>query len=66
MQELIKKSSEYQRVEMDWNDAVEYFKEVGDEYKLELLEGLKNDEITFYKQGKFTDLCAALTFRIPD
>lgn len=55
--ELAKASSEYQRVEMNWNDAVEYFKGVGDEYKLELLDGLQDQEITFYKQGSFTDLC---------
>jgi threonyl-tRNA synthetase len=38
-------------------DAVKYFTEKGDEYKLELIEGLNDGEITFYSQGGFTDLC---------
>ncbi|MBM2813836.1 MAG: thrS [Ignavibacteria bacterium] len=57
MYELAKTDSSYYREEIDWNSAVEHFKKVGDEYKLELLDGLKNEEITFYKQGNFTDLC---------
>jgi threonyl-tRNA synthetase len=57
MKELSDRKSDYQRVEIPWDEAVKYFKEVGDEYKLELLDGLKGDEITFYKQGDFVDLC---------
>ena len=57
MKELVKKKSAYTRKEMNWEDAVEYFKKVGDEYKLELLDGLQGEEITFYEQGEFTDLC---------
>lgn len=55
--DLIKSNSDYKRVELSWDEAVAYFKGIGDNYKLELLEGLRNDEITFYKQGNFTDLC---------
>ncbi|MDQ1266620.1 MAG: threonyl-tRNA synthetase [Bacteroidota bacterium] len=57
MSELAKASSEYSRQEINWDDAVKHFKTIGDEYKLELLDGLANEEITFYKQGNFTDLC---------
>lgn len=57
MLELAKRKSDYERIEISWSDAVEHFKKVGDEYKLELLEGLKEDKITFYKQGNFIDLC---------
>ena len=39
------------------SDAIAYFKEKNDEYKLELLEGLEDGKITFYTQGNFTDLC---------
>ena len=39
------------------SDAVAYFTNKGDEYKLELLEGLRDSEITLYTQGNFTDLC---------
>lgn len=57
MKELVKRDSKYERIEISWNDAVAYFQEKGDEYKLDLLEGLKDSEITFYRQGNFTDLC---------
>ncbi len=57
MKELVKQNSQFERVEIAWEDAVEFFKEKGDEYKLELLEGFKGSEITLYKQGNFTDLC---------
>lgn len=57
MRELVKANNEYKRIEMQWENAVAYFKEKGDEYKLELLDGLKESEITFYTQGNFTDLC---------
>lgn len=57
MMELAKTNSEYVRSVMSWEDAVAHFKEIGDEYKVELLEGLKGEEITFYKHGTFTDLC---------
>ncbi len=57
MKELVNKKSEYKRIEISWDEAVEHFKKVGDEYKLELLEGLKEEEITFYQQGNFIDLC---------
>lgn len=57
MSELVKRDVPYQRIEIEWEDAVAYFKEKGDEYKLELLEGLKGQDVTFYTQGGFTDLC---------
>jgi threonyl-tRNA synthetase len=57
MDELSKKNSEYIRKEISKTDAVAYFSEKGDEYKLDLLSGLQDGEITFYTQGNFTDLC---------
>lgn len=57
MLELAQKNSNFERVEIDWKDAVEYFKKDGDPYKIELLEGLTDEEITLYKQGNFVDLC---------
>jgi threonyl-tRNA synthetase len=57
MAELVKRDVPFQRVEISWDDAVKYFQEKGDEYKLELLEGFKGQDITLYKQGEFTDLC---------
>jgi threonyl-tRNA synthetase len=57
MKELAGKKSVYQRTEVSKADAIKYFTEKGDEYKLELIEGLNDGEITFYSQGGFTDLC---------
>jgi len=57
MRELSAKNSQYKRREVPKGEAIEYFKKKGDEYKLELLEDLKDGEITFYEQGNFVDLC---------
>lgn len=57
MQELAAKKSEYIRKEVSKADAIKYFTEKGDQYKLELIDGLPDGEITFYTQGNFTDLC---------
>lgn len=55
--ELAKSKSEFIRKEVSKSDAVAYFTEKGDEYKLDLLEGLEDGSITFYEQGNFVDLC---------
>lgn len=57
MQELANTKNEYIRKEVSKADAIKYFTEKGDQYKLELIEGLPDGEITFYTQGNFTDLC---------
>ena len=57
MKELAKKGVKYERKEVSKADAVAYFTEKGDEYKLELIDGLDDGNITFYTQGNFTDLC---------
>lgn len=57
MNELAKKNSVYIRKEIPKAEAVKYFTEKGDEYKLDLLQNLNDGEITFYTQGNFTDLC---------
>jgi len=57
MNELAKQGNKYVRKEISKNEAVKYFTDKNDEYKLDLLQGLKDGEITFYTQGNFTDLC---------
>ena len=57
MGELAAQGNKYTRIEMPKDEAVKYFTEKGDEYKLDLLKGLTDGEITFYRQGQFTDLC---------
>lgn len=57
MLELARQNNAYVRKEISKKEAVNYFKEKNDEYKLELLDGLEDGSITFYQQGNFTDLC---------
>jgi threonyl-tRNA synthetase len=57
MLELARQKNQYERTEVSKADALKYFAEKGDEYKLELLNELADGTITFYKQGNFTDLC---------
>jgi threonyl-tRNA synthetase len=57
MLELAKQKNTYDRKEVSKADAISYFNEKGDEYKLELIDGLEDGSITFYTQGGFTDLC---------
>jgi threonyl-tRNA synthetase len=57
MNELAKQANAYIRKELSKAEAVAYFTEKGDEYKLDLLSGLEDGTITFYTQGQFTDLC---------
>ncbi|MFN9711305.1 MAG: aminoacyl--tRNA ligase-related protein, partial [Bacteroidota bacterium] len=57
MAELAKQNNRFARKEIAKNEAVAYFEEKGDEYKLDLLSGLEDGAITFYTQGNFTDLC---------
>lgn len=57
MLELARQKSEYKRTSVSKADAIQYFTEKADEYKLELIDGLEDGQITFYSQGNFTDLC---------
>lgn len=57
MAELAKQDNTFERIPISWEDAVAFYTEKGDQYKLELLEEFKGREITLYKQGNFTDLC---------
>jgi threonyl-tRNA synthetase len=57
MNEYAKQNNEYVRKSMPKQEAIAYFTQKGDEYKLDLLSNLNDGEITFYTQGGFTDLC---------
>ena len=57
MNELAKQNNKFERKEIRKDEALNYFTEKGDEYKLDLLQNLQDGEITFYSQGSFTDLC---------
>ncbi len=57
MAELAKSNSPFIRRDVSKKEAIEYFTRKGDEYKLELIDGLADGSITFYQQGNFVDLC---------
>lgn len=57
MVELAKTNNPFVRSDVSKKEAIEYFTKKGDEYKLELIDGLADGSITFYKQGNFVDLC---------
>ncbi|SFN89701.1 Ser-tRNA(Thr) hydrolase /threonyl-tRNA synthetase [Algoriphagus ornithinivorans] len=57
MIELAREKNEYIRKDISKKDAISFYQQKGDEYKLDLLEGLEDGTITFYEQGNFTDLC---------
>ena len=57
MKELASQKVSFDRKDISKANAIKYFKDKGDKYKLELLEELEDRNITFYTQGNFTDLC---------
>ena len=57
MLELARQKNVYNRIDVSKDEAISHFTDKGDEYKLELLEGLEDGQITFYEQGNFIDLC---------
>ncbi|WP_420152434.1 threonine--tRNA ligase [Siphonobacter sp.] len=57
MLELARQKEVYARTPISKAEAIAYFEEKGDEYKLDLLKDLEDGKITFYSQGNFTDLC---------
>lgn len=59
MARIVKEGHILERFVMDRNEALEYFKEKGEAYKVDLIEHFPEDEeISFYTLGEFTDLCA--------
>lgn len=57
MLELARQKNAYERIDVSKDEAIKYFTDKDDEYKLELIQDLEDGQITFYKQGNFTDLC---------
>lgn len=57
MQEIIKEDLPFEHEEMPRSEAIKFFKDEGEPYKVELLEGMEDDTVTIYRQGGFVDLC---------
>lgn len=59
MQEIIKRDLPFERHVISRDEAIKFFKEIGQDFKVELIEGLSTDEeISYYQQGEFVDLCS--------
>ena len=59
MKKIIKEDLPIERFTLSRDEAIKFMKEQGEDYKVELIEELpEGEEISFYKQGNFTDLCA--------
>ena len=59
MKKIIKEDLPIERYTLPRDEAIKFMKELGEDYKVELIEELpEGEEISFYKQGEFTDLCA--------
>ncbi|MFH1453306.1 MAG: threonine--tRNA ligase [Armatimonadota bacterium] len=57
MKEIIKNGEKFELIDMKKDEAVKFFKDLGENYKVELLEEIPDDAVTLYKTGDFTDLC---------
>ncbi len=57
MQELVGQDLPFSRREVSWQEAVDFFKGQGETYKLELLQDLRDQQVSLYRQGEFVDLC---------
>lgn len=59
MKKIVKEDLEITRHTMPRNEAMQFFRDKNEDYKVELIQDLPEDEvISFYSQGEFTDLCA--------
>lgn len=58
MKEIIKSNVNFEHSSMTKDEARKYFGERHQTYKLELIEGIQDEEVSIYKQSNFTDLCA--------
>jgi threonyl-tRNA synthetase len=57
MREIVKANTPFERTEMSRADAIRFFRERGETYKVEILEGIDAPTVSLYRQGDFIDLC---------
>jgi threonyl-tRNA synthetase len=57
MQEIIKADLPVHREEVTRAQAIELFRSMGEDYKVEIIEGIPEDRVSLYRQGEFVDLC---------
>ncbi|MGL5123469.1 MAG: threonine--tRNA ligase [Fusobacteriaceae bacterium] len=58
MKKIVKEAIKIEKISMTREEAIEHFKKLGENYKVEIIESIAKGEIlSFYKQGEFMDLC---------
>jgi len=57
MREIIKADTPFERTEMSRGDAIAFFRDRGETYKVEIIEGIDAPTVSLYRQGDFIDLC---------
>jgi len=57
MREIVKSKLPFRRMVLPKEEAIQFFREKGERYKVELLNEIEADEVSLYSQGEFTDLC---------
>ena len=57
MKKIIKQHLPFEREEMPRSEAIEFFREKGEKFKVELIENLEDETVSLYRQGDFIDLC---------
>ncbi|AZV63260.1 threonine--tRNA ligase [Peribacillus frigoritolerans] len=61
MKKIVNENLAISRIEVSRDEAISRFKEIGDEYKLELIDAIPADQqVTLYEQGEFFDLCRGI------
>ena len=57
MRQIIKRNQPFQREEWEKNDAIKFFKSIGEEFKAEIIQDLDEPIVSLYRQGEWLDLC---------
>lgn len=57
MQEIVKSRLAFRRIVLPRDEAIRFFQEKGENYKVELIQGIDSPDVSLYSQGEFTDLC---------
>src|SRR5262249_4637918 len=57
MRKIVKSDFRVSREEMDRPAAIELFRSMGEDYKVQIIEGIPEDRVSLYRQGEFVDLC---------
>ncbi|MGH7356073.1 MAG: threonine--tRNA ligase [Candidatus Rokuibacteriota bacterium] len=57
MRAIVKADLPFERSEMTRQEAIAFFRELGERFKVEILEGIDADRVSLYRQGEFVDLC---------